>query len=164
MVSSLGSVRSCDRLVNSRWGAAKKQVKGRIKAVQIGHGGYIGTVLFNASSTTGKRFYIHRLVATAFLDNSLNKPQINHINGNKLDNRVDNLEWCTGTENQIHALKTGLYETARGEQLGVLSESDVLAIRKMHEGGMMQKDIAEFFPVKKEAISKIVNRQRWKHI
>jgi len=55
-----------------------------------------------------KHFLLHRLIAKAFIPNPNNKPQINHINGNPLDNRIENLEWVTDSENKYHAYKTNL--------------------------------------------------------
>lgn len=70
------------------------------------HNGYVYVQLWNNS--TYKNIRLHKLVAENFIDNKENKPQINHIDGNKENNRVDNLEWCTASENIKHAYYTGL--------------------------------------------------------
>lgn len=68
--------------------------------------GYLAVVLYK--DRTSKRRTVHRLVAMAFLPNPESKLTVNHKNGNKHDNSVDNLEWATHKENQRHAVKTGL--------------------------------------------------------
>lgn len=60
-------------------------------------------------------FKVHRLVASHFIPNPSGLPQVNHINGDKQDNRVENLEWCDNSTNQIHAYKAGLNDGARGK-------------------------------------------------
>jgi len=71
-------------------------------------GGYLAVNLYNNGQKSPD---IHRLVAKAFIPNINNSPVVNHINGNKADNRVENLEWCTVKENNIHTFKT-LYNKA----------------------------------------------------
>lgn len=77
--------------------------------------GYYGIKLCKNHQT--KQFFVHRLVAEAFIPNPYNKPQVNHINGNKTDNNIVNLEWATSSENIIHAYSTGL---SKGKAIPIL--------------------------------------------
>lgn len=104
-VSNLGRVRSLARKVNSRWGKCRT-AKGMILKPATTRDGYYYVDLKRNQKSNKQR--INRLVAIAFIDNPCNKLQVNHINGNKKDNRVENLEWCTQSENQKHAFRTGL--------------------------------------------------------
>lgn len=112
-------------------------------------------------------FYIHRLVAKCFIPNPENKPQVNHINGNKKDNHVTNLEWVTSSENRLHAHRIGL-KNNRGEKHSrhVLTESQVLLIRKEFSDNpnLKKAHIARQYKVTKSTIRALLNRKSWKHI
>lgn len=83
--------------------------KGRILKGQLTKQGYEKVNLYKARKM--RSFVVHRLVAINFIDNVENKPEVNHIDGNKLNNKANNLEWVTSSENQIHAYKNELYLT-----------------------------------------------------
>lgn len=73
---------------------------------KLNHDGYLRIQIWDKGKCSFVA--IHRLVAQEYIPNPENKPFVNHINGNKRDNRVENLEWCTQKENIHHAFKTGL--------------------------------------------------------
>ncbi len=100
-ISNLGRIKSFK---------ADKQ-NGKILKLKNSTSGYSKCALFKDNHPT--TFTIHKLVAQAFIPNTDNKSQINHIDGNKENNRVDNLEWCTPKENMKHASKTGLIKRGR---------------------------------------------------
>lgn len=115
-VSNFGGVRSCDRTIYYKRGKPSspyKTVKGREITQHISNTGYYNVKLCNGGDR--KYFFVHRLVATAFIPNKENKPQINHIDGNRLNNHVNNLEWVTMSENVLHAYNTGLNYGLRGD-------------------------------------------------
>jgi hypothetical protein len=103
------------------------------------------------------------LVATAFIPNPENKPQVNHLNG-KDDNRAESLEWNTSKENIRHAWDNGLSKPKLGTLNGnaVLTEKEVLEIRAIE--GMTKRDIGKLYNIGEAAVGKIINRQRWCHI
>jgi len=102
--STKGNIRSISRNVNS--GKFKIFRHGRILKKILHKVGYHHLDL--CKDEKKKKRYVHRLVAITFIENPENKRTVNHINGIKTDNRVENLQWCTHSENTIHAYKTGL--------------------------------------------------------
>ena len=90
----------------SNYGKVLSRYKNNIRKAQIHEDGYL--VLLLCVNRIRYTKYIHRLVAEAFIPNPNNLPEVNHNNGNKLDNNIENLEWCTHKENVIHSYETGL--------------------------------------------------------
>lgn len=102
-VSSTGKVRSLDRITRHTYGGTAKRVS-KILSPNTVDGYHIVILCKNGIN---KSMRVHRLVAQAFIPNPDNKPQVNHKNSIRTDNRVENLEWCTCQENIIHGYKYG---------------------------------------------------------
>ena len=104
-VSNAGEVRSKNRFVSVVSGGSR-YCSGRMIKFKSNCDGY--KIVSLSLQGKMKTHYIHRLVAIAFIQNLGNKPEVNHINGRKANNSVDNLEWVTHAENMAHAFRTGL--------------------------------------------------------
>ena len=109
---------------------------------------------------------VSRLVAQAFIPNPKNKPEVNHKNGIKTDDRVENLEWCTRIENIQHAFQNGLMSNRRGEKQGSskLTSHQVGRIKLMLELGSSVRKIAKLFDVNHTTIWAIKHSLIWKHV
>lgn len=117
------------------------------------------------SKEIGRYFFAHRLVAEAFIPNLENKPQVNHKDGNPLNNRVENLEWCTNSENQLHSYRVLGRETPKGEEHhhSKLTQKEVLEIFKLaNQGDLSQTKIAEIYGVKQITVSNIKTKRSWR--
>ena len=114
-----------------------------------------------------KNHLIHRLVAILFIENPNDLPQVNHIDGNKLNNCVDNLEWITSSNNHRHRID--VLGKGRGENnnSSKLTDIDILCIRKNYICGCVengQRALAKRFNVKQSTINYIIHNKGWKHL
>lgn len=108
-VSNLGRIKSLERNIKTkRYNKNGLTIKEKILKPVNNSWGYQVVVLFKNSNRNPQ--FIHRIVCNNFIENPLNKPEVNHIDGNKKNNNVNNLEWCTSHENGIHAWKIGLLD------------------------------------------------------
>lgn len=163
--SSLGRIKSGNNIVT--WNNGKKifhrTLNPKILRGTLTTDGYI-----RISIGKRKSFFVHRLVALCFIgDSSL---EVNHKNGNKLDNRIDNLEYCTKIENIRHAISTGLFDMRKinykRQKDGKItpkrfSEEDVAKIRHLYMvEKIKQKEIAKMYNAHKDTIGHVIRKER----
>jgi hypothetical protein len=158
---------------------------GRVKRVAAGRGAIAGKVLADAKHRGGYRtihlrfngrednLLVHRVVAMAFCKTDDSRTYVNHKNGNRCDNRADNLEWVTMSENHLHAFRelgrplTGVAKTSKGtgNVKAKLADSDIAAIRLRYAaGGISQQRIASDYGVSQVTISLIIRNAIWTHV
>lgn len=137
LVSNFGNVKSLDRPISCKGRKDKLRIiSGKMKKPTLNDKGYLKVTLFKNGH--GKTREIQRIVAETFIPNPMNKPQVNHIDGNKTNNCVDNLEWATSHENMWHSanvLKNALKAVDQYDLKGnyiATYESAIDAARKNH--------------------------------
>jgi len=163
-VSSLGRFKSLPRM--KKCGKYGKFMHNGFIMKQNERKGYLSILLYKSNDYKIK-LPSHVLVAKYFIDNDTNKRTVNHINGNKMDNKMSNLEWLTDSEQQLHAVSIGLRKNTLGEKsnFSKLTEDAVLKIRELYkEGNITMKQISKIFDISENNIGCIVNRLTWKHI
>ena len=151
-ISSIGRVRSFTRRAN-----------GRILKLRVSRLGYSRYSLLRDG--TSRHASGHRMVALAFIPNPEGKPCVNHINNDPLDNRAENLEWCTHKENMAHSARQGRRPDFRGikNPSSKLSPEQVMEIRATYSRGLGQV-LGDRYGVSKTLIQKIARRELWKNI
>lgn len=135
-------------IINKKWGGRKLKPQPNGK-------GYLRVHI------AGKMYFVHRLVAEKYVPNPDNKPQVNHKDGNKLNNKADNLEWVSNQENRDHAIKNGLHLFGEKCPYAKLTKKDVEFIRKHTE--YSSKEMAEMFNISCSNINDIRKCRTWKN-
>lgn len=126
--------------------------------------GYFGVQISKNDKKTS--FGVHRLVALAFLPNPDNKPHVNHIDGNKKNNQLSNLEWVTVSENCLHSIHVLGQAKSKGEKhsQAILTEDDVYWIRAWRYHACLARSVAAAFGIKERTVYAIWQRKLWKHL
>lgn len=150
-VSNLG------RIKNTKTGYVRKNILDKKT-------GYYYMTITLGSDCIRKTIKIHRAVAQTFILNPNNLPEVNHKDGNKLNNNINNLEWCTHQENSIHAYKNGLTPTGEKSIFSKLTQEDIDFIRSNHNPGdsvFGSAALGRKYGVHPSTISKIVHNKSW---
>jgi hypothetical protein len=154
-ISSLGNVVSLPRKGTSKTPKMliRKNDTSGYPAVCLCHGG------------RKSRKAVHRILAEVFIPNPNDKPEVNHIDGNKCNYALDNLEWVTKKENIQHAVSTGLHASGERNGSAKLTKEKAIDIRKLYASTKFTyKNLATLFCVSVSTIKDTVNRRYWNFV
>ena len=136
-----------------------------IKSSRVSESGYYRVTLY----PSGKSYSAHRLVAMTWIENPNGYPVVNHLNGNKKDNKVSNLEWCTVQQNTRHAIdvtKTMICANWKGDKnpLVTLYYGLVYSIKFGVLSRLPIKTLASMFGLREDTFRKILRNETWNHV
>lgn len=160
------------RYLINEYGEIKSKITDKILKKQVNIFGYY-QVTIRPNINEIKTIRLHTIVAEAFIGEKPKGYVINHKDGNKKNNYYKNLEYVTSSENNIHALKTGLRKPAHNNRYGekspkhILKESDVISILKLHyETGFGERKLSKIMNLPRGAICGVISktRPRWTQI
>jgi hypothetical protein len=166
-VSNLGRIKSLKRTVLSKNQVCEFNVYLEEKIIVPGLDTWKYYRIGLSKNSVRTTIKVHREVAKAFIPNPENKKEVNHLNGLKTDNRVENLEWSTSLENMRHAYKTGLHVNWSGEKANaaVLTEKEVKCIRHMYFNlGYTLKRLGLIFSISPTMVGYIKQEKYWTHV
>jgi len=147
-----GIIRSLDRELIDKDGRTRF-LRGKVLKVNVSSGYLlVGCSKDNIKTT----FYIHRIIAGLYVPNPLNLPEVNHKNGIKTDNNPSNLEWVSSSENNLHAIQTGLRSCAQK-----LNKAKVLQIIHLLKSGLSPREIALRFNIDRTSVVSIKTGRTW---
>ena len=145
----------------SNKGGVRNNSTGRILKQTLNVGGYFVVCLYDPIKTTER---IHRMVAETFIFQNKDKNNVNHKNGNKRCNLVENLEWVTHSENTLHAYNISLMAKGEDKSWAKLTDKDIVEIKYRFTENESLTEIAKDYKVNEGTISNIFHRRAWKHI
>lgn len=165
-VSNLGRVKSLKRKILTKKGIFLT-VNEKIRALTVNkQTGYLMCQIW--INNKSKNCTVHRMVAETFIPNPENKPSVNHINSIRTYNMVENLEWCTYSENSKHSYDFGNRKSIKGINHSKcrFSEIQILAIRKFSKKNpqVLKTNIASKYGVTSQSIGDIILGKTWKHL
>lgn len=160
-ISNMGNTRRKERL---RKGNAPYYIPAKTAKQQNNGHGYLQ--LYVCVDRIRNMYYVHRLVAKYFLERVEGKNLINHKDSNRSNNNVNNLEWCTYSENALHASKFGNAKKGELSHFSKLNTQKVLALRRLYKINPLfnKLKIAQKIGVSDSVIHAVIKRRTWKHI
>lgn len=166
-VSNQGRMKVKARMKNIRNGGKQPHPEKIMKLI-IANTGYSVIGLWNGKGKSAKTATVHRLVAAAFIPNPEGKKEVNHKNGVRTDNRVENLEWATSSENALHKYQTLGYVCPTRHKGSANSQSKLTeeTVREIltHGPSMSRTEAAKRFKISKRSIQFILQRKTWRHV
>lgn len=166
-VSNFGQVRSISRLI-ARQDGSTQRFRQCILSPRKNSTGYLIVTLSDLSNGRRATVRVHRLVAEAFIPNPMSLPEVNHIDSDRANARVDNLEWVTPSQNRYHGYHFGSVSLPRriGEKTSSakLDAGKVLEIRLLASRGVSSRQLAKKYAVNKTTILRLLSGETWSHV